>query len=246
MLTYMLMLLAAAAIAALVYRYDRYDREPWLLVLLTIGAGFLMMMGVGQIENAALRLLALPRDAYAQKAILVAVVEDAAKLLVVLAIARLAPKWFNDPLDGIIYGTLAGLGAGIEESLLYLSLSPLTLSTAGAEVTRLFAHALMGGLAGFAVGLGARPDADRKPRPLLVAACLALSVAVHFAWHWIAYQPKHVLTGRAAVMALMLALLIIWGVMVRLAARKSRRIFGRLDRIRHEHAVFGLRPARAG
>ena len=74
---------------------------------------------------------------------------------------------------------------------------------------------------------------------------MALSVAVHFAWDWIAYQPKSGVLGRAGVMALMLALLVIWGVMVKLAARKSQHVFGRIERIKREGAVFSLRPARA-
>ena len=40
-------------------------------------------------------------------------------------------------LDGLMYGTLGGLGMAIEESLMYLSFAPATVQTLGAEVDML-------------------------------------------------------------------------------------------------------------
>ena len=40
----------------------------------------------------------------------------------VVALALLIPSQFNDPMDGIIYGSLIGLGMAVLESIDYLNL----------------------------------------------------------------------------------------------------------------------------
>ena len=229
MLIYFAVAICAAALAFKVHRYDRFEREPWSMVLVALTIGFFAMKLAGAAEDSLLTHLRLPSDALAHKAIVVAVIEDSAKLLAVLLIACAFRRQFNDPLDGIIYGTLAGVGAAVEESLLYLSLATgPTLATLGAELTRLVAHSLMGGIAGFAVGIGARPDRARSRHPGLVATCLLASVALHFTWDFIAYQrTAHSPLLRAALMLLMLALILSWGALLAVAARRSGSIFTR-------------------
>ncbi len=224
-LIYIAIFACAAGLAWKIYRYDRFEKEPWLMLLLTVGLGFLLMKLVGVAEDEVLGRLHLAASAFAAKAVIVATLEDSAKLLVVLLIARFFPRQINDPLDGIIYGTFAGLGAAVAESLMYLSFAPTTFSTLGAELTRLFAHSLMGGVAGFAVGIGARPDRARIPHPLLVAGCLLVSVAVHFAWDVMAYQRAESVVHRAAPMLLMLGLIVIWGRLLASASRRSQKVF---------------------
>jgi len=226
MLIYIAIFACAAGLAWMIYRYDRFEKEPWFMLLLALGLGFIAMKLIGFAEDSVLAHLRLASNSYATKAAIVAVFEDGTKLLVVLLIARLFPRQINDPLDGIIYGTFAGLGTALAESLLYLSLSPTTLSTLGAELTRLFAHSLMGGVAGFAVGIGARPDRERKSRPALIVVCLLISICLHFSWDVIAYQrPGRSIVLRVALMLLMLSLMTIWGNLVAFAARRSGKIF---------------------
>lgn len=224
MLIYAATFILAAAIAWMIYRYDRFEKEPWFMVLLAIALGFGAMQLAGFAEDHFLDRLGL-HESFVKKAALVAGLEDMAKLLVVWLIARTFPSQVNDPMDGIIYGTFAGLGAALNESLLYLSLSPLTLSTLGTELTRLFAHSLMGGVAGFAVGIGARPDRGRIAHPLLVILCLLVSILVHFAWDFTAYHSTRTTLLRAGLMALMLTLMIVWGLLLSIASRSSERIF---------------------
>jgi len=60
-----------------------------------------------------------------------------AKVMVVSRLRRAAiltfsivlSREFNDPMDGLIYGRLIGLGMAVQESLLYLRLSPPTIQT---------------------------------------------------------------------------------------------------------------------
>ena len=228
MFIYIAVFACAAALAGLVHRYDRFEKEPLRMVLLALALGFVAMRLVGLAEDAILAYAHLTPEDRAQKAAIIAGIEDGAKLVAVLLIAVAFRKHINDPLDGIIYGTLVGLGAAIDESLLYLGLAGAlsALHTLATEFTRLVTHAMLGGVTGFAVGIGARPDRPRRTRPLLILACLLISVAIHFAWDVIAYRPEHhSIPVRLVLMGLMLWLICTWGMMMAVARRRSEMIY---------------------
>ena len=120
--------------------------------------------------------------------------------------------------------------------MMYLSLTPdKDAMTLGAEVVRLFAHALMGGLLGFAVGLTLHPQPRGAVGPtsnphkvVLPVLSVAAALIVHFCWDLIAYR-SHVAAGlRGVLMLLMLCLMLVWGAMVAYAMDLSRR-FMRAD-----------------
>ena len=226
-LIYVLMLACAVGLAAFIYRYDLYEKEPWYMAAFAVGMGFAAMWVAGVVEGYLLARLAVPRDQYAARAVVVAHVESMARVAMVLAAARLFRRRFADPLDGLMYGSLGGLGMAIEESLLYLSLAPPTPHTLGAEVVRLFAHSLMGGLVGFAVGQWVRPMSRPHPKPILTTGCLACAVLVHFSWDFIAYQNSHTAMLKLLPMLLMLALMLVWGGLVAYASEQAR---GKLPR----------------
>jgi RsiW-degrading membrane proteinase PrsW (M82 family) len=219
---YVLMLACAAGLAAFVYRYDLHEKEPWYMVILAVGMGFFVMWLAGMAEDVTLARLSIGRGQFAARAAVVAHIESIARVTMVLAVAWLFRSHFTDPLDGLMYGTLGGLGMAIEESLLYLSLAPATPHTLGVEVVRLFAHSLMGGLVGFAVGQWVRPMSRPHPKPILTAGCLAVAVLVHFSWDFIAYQASHRALLRLVPMLLMLALMLVWGGLVAYASEQAR------------------------
>jgi RsiW-degrading membrane proteinase PrsW (M82 family) len=230
MLVYATLFACAALMVLLVRRYDLYEREPWYMLLAAMALGALMMWGAGHVEDRLLEWLALPREEFATKAILVSLIEESGKLLVVVLIAVGFRRQFDDALDGIVYGTLGGLGMAIEESLAYLSLNPHNgAMTIGAEVVRLFAHALMGGLLGFAAGLVLRPPRGldeqirTRPKVALPATCVAVAVVVHFCWDYIAYHPHVEGAMRGILMLIMLCLMLAWGATVAHAMDLSRR-----------------------
>ena len=57
------------------------------------------------------------------------------RVAMVLSVAWLFRPRFTDPLDGLMYGTLGGLGMAIEESLLYVQ--PLYLQAEGGRIPEL-------------------------------------------------------------------------------------------------------------
>jgi RsiW-degrading membrane proteinase PrsW (M82 family) len=221
-LIYVLMLACAAGLAAFVYRYDLCHRERWYMVVLAVGLGFTFMWMAGAVEDIILSRIGVGRVGAAPKAAVVSACETSARVVMVFAVATLFRKRFTDPLDGLMYGTLGGLGMAIEESLLYLSFAPATANTLGAEVVRLFAHSLMGGLVGFSVGQWLRPNFRPRPRPVLTVGCLFVAVLVHFSWDYIAYQASRAALLKLVPMILMLALMLVWGGLVAYASEQMR------------------------
>jgi len=224
---YTLTILCAAFMVLWVYRADRHEREPWWAVIVALVTGFGFMWLIGQGDDFALDVLHLSHDEVAARAAVIALIEEGGKLLTVLFLANvLLRRQFNDPMDGLIYGRLAGLGMAVNESMLYLSLAPPTLQTLGMEIVRLFGHSLMCALIGFAIGIGARPGGrPRRSYPWLAVACLSLSTFFHFAWNLTAYAPRGGITERLVPMMVMLALMVLWRWLSDIAEAKSKEVF---------------------
>jgi RsiW-degrading membrane proteinase PrsW (M82 family) len=222
---YTLTIFFAAALVVWVYHYDSFEPEPWWAVIVAALTGFGVMWLLGFADDFAIRTLDLS-GSIIRKAATIALIEEGGKLFTVLLLAWvLLRKQFNDPMDGLIYGRIAGVGIAVQESLLYLSFSPPTLQTLGIEIVRLFAHSLMAALVGFAIGIGCRPDGRSKYHPRLILLCLALSTTMHFGWNVVAYSHKTDLLARLLPMGLMLAMMILWRWFCTIAQHKSRALF---------------------
>ena len=206
-------------------RYDLYEHEPIPLLGVAIGLGAGAMWLAGGVESWALsRAHGL---GVLEIAAVAAVTEEALKVLVVVVVALLAHREFDDPMDGVVYGSMAGLGAALEESLFYAAASP----TGGAwvpagELVRLWAHVVLGGIAGFSLGFWrSRP----RRAALATGVLLAVAIALHFAWDAIVLSvpgglPPTLAQSLAGV-GLMIASLILYGRLVTLASARSRRQF---------------------
>jgi hypothetical protein len=95
----------ALVAALLVYRYDLYDREPVALpaTAVLLGAGGMAL--AGRLETAT--FTRLPGGAVPLLALIASSLEEALKLVAVALLALLFRRVFNDPMDGIIYGSMA-------------------------------------------------------------------------------------------------------------------------------------------
>ncbi len=226
---YISLIVCAVLAAMLVYRYDMYEREPWYMLLVTAAIGAAAMWLMGYLEDLTLGLFGLAPRPVVIVVIVAATHEELARLAIVVGLALLAPKQFNDPMDGIIYGSMAGIGMAVTESIFYLDLwqwpGPLPPPT---EVIRLTGHLVMAGITGFAVGM-ARMSMPRWPAALL--GCLTVSIGLHFAWDWIALNAN--LAGHmqwwqtVAAITLMIAGILFYGVLVVIGADWSRQVFAR-------------------
>ncbi len=221
-------LVACAALAAgLIYRYDIYEREPWYMLLLASGLGFGAMAFMGVLEPWTLDRFGPPPRPDLVLSAVAATHEELARLVIVVVLALLLPSQFNDPMDGIIYGSIVGLGMAIEESLFYLDLD----STAGvllppAEIIRLCGHLVMGGITGFAVGMA---RFRMRGWPAAMAGCLFISMSLHLLWDWIAFAAARAGTmapwQTAAAVAIMITGIVIYGGLVMKASSWSKAMF---------------------
>jgi len=162
------------------------------------------------------------------------VTEEVPKLLVVAAVAFLARREFDDPMDGIVYGSMAGLGAALEESVFYVGLSPAKSAWLPAgEMVRLWAHVVLGGIVGFPLGFW---RGRRRRAALATGAALAVATALHFAWDAVVLSvpdpsPPDSIHSLLAV-AVMVGSLALYGRLVTLASTRSRQQFAPLSRRR--------------
>jgi RsiW-degrading membrane proteinase PrsW (M82 family) len=110
-------------VVALIWWIDRYDREPLHLVAMTFlwgaSAAPLMAVTVLPILERSLRgLEESPSMAWIGAGILTPLVEEFAKAVGVLLVVFFSNK-FDNPTDGVVYGTAAGLGFAVTENVLY-------------------------------------------------------------------------------------------------------------------------------
>ena len=190
-------------------RYRRWASEPWwLLAVAMVGGAAVMRIAqhwqFSVAERAGAAGLMLGRE---PEAVLAALSEEMGKFAVVVFIAVMWPRRFDDPFDGVLYGTAAGLGAAAVELIgnVGWGTRPIVTTTTAAGVWAwntaampsvsewigLGGHAIMGGLSGLGVGMVRGPRGEcaweRRARVAVAApAGLALGMAVHFGWDWVA------------------------------------------------------------
>ena len=229
MLLYATLLLCTCAIGAQVYRYDMYDREPPHAIILTLicGAISLHIAGLFQIWFMSWMGVAAAANFNLWMAFAAGTTEELGKISVVAFIALARPKWFNDPLDGAIYGAFAGLGAAVYESLLHLgfqSLEQLPDYLPAAEPIRLMGHLIMGGIGGFGVGFVLVIRSARRWRWLL--GCLAGAMALHTMWDVIAFEASdrgRMLPWHTVVSVLLMLIgMVTFRMLVRVGASRSK------------------------
>jgi RsiW-degrading membrane proteinase PrsW (M82 family) len=174
---------SAVLVGTLVYRYDLYDREPRPLVVATVVIGAGAMWLVNRVELFTLARVPSTSPPEIVLSAVASVEEELTRVAIVLLVALAARRHFNDPLDGLVYGSFAGLGMAIEESLYFVSVGGTPDFAAGAgQLVRLLGHVVLGGIAGFGLGV----LRFRLPRwPVFLFGCLALAIALHFTWDWI-------------------------------------------------------------
>jgi RsiW-degrading membrane proteinase PrsW (M82 family) len=220
---YVTVCFSAFLAAILVYRYDLYNREPWYMIALAAGIGFATMRLVAAVELWALGLV----EGQAAEAAVAAILEETARFAAVVVIASVFSRHFDDPMDGIIYGSIVGLGMAVEESLDFLQARRAPdLPLFPLELVRLLGHLVMGGISGFGVGMG-RTGMSRWRRALLLS--FAAAFALHFSWDWVALAAgdgaalSPLLT--VVAIAIMLTGLGVYGTLVVLGSRMSRAMF---------------------
>jgi RsiW-degrading membrane proteinase PrsW (M82 family) len=170
-----------AIYSLLIWWLDRYEKEPLWLVAVAFLWGSLPAIGLaiaGELGLAA-SLAGSPIDPSLAALGLAPLVEEPVKALALVGLFVFARGEFDDPLDGIVYGSLIGFGFSMTENLLYFL-------GAGTDLGALFwvrgvifglNHAFFTSIVGLALGA----VRYRRARALGVGAfCVGLALAIVF------------------------------------------------------------------
>lgn len=189
---YVLLLLLAITpgllISYYIIRLDKYDREPRVHLFLNFLAGMMVTFPVLEVEKAAAGL-GWDQPYNVGRTILfafvaVAMVEEGAKLLVLLLYPYSLRK-FNEPMDGIVYSVMVGMGFATLENILYAGSFGLQTILLRA-LTAVPAHGAFSIIMGYFVGSAKfRPRTQRAP---LILKGFLLVVLLHGAYDFFILQ----------------------------------------------------------
>jgi RsiW-degrading membrane proteinase PrsW (M82 family) len=136
-----------------IYRKDRYEPEPLHLIAWVFFLGALSVIPAACIE------LLFPEGVFSS-AVVAPVVEETTKFLVVFLAIYRHPE-FDEPMDGIVYATAAGLGFATIENILYVIEGGLSVGIVRA-IASVPGHVVFSCIWGFALGTAKfRPDNER-------------------------------------------------------------------------------------
>lgn len=227
----------------LVWKYDRYDREPLGLVLLNyfwgaIGAiilTFLLSSVLGNLLNILFSGFYVTDETYT--ILFAPIIEELTKGL--FLIITVQNKKFDNLTDGIVYGTAIGLGFGMTENFLYFVQNSNSLGTWVYVVTiRTLFSAVMHGLATgtFGAFIGSAKFKYGYKKYLIPGIGLLIAIIIHASWNSFVSFTSTILVG----IMFMLVTTIIFIVVFTLSISKERQIiFSELL----EESQNGLIPA---
>ncbi|MFO0835891.1 MAG: PrsW family glutamic-type intramembrane protease [Phycisphaerales bacterium] len=225
---YLTLALCAVAIGAMAWHYDMYVHEPLRMILLSVAMGAAFMWTAGRLQTWTIVHFAeqgriMPNVSLAS---LAGLTEEVAKLSVVLLLALFASRHVNEPIDGMMYGSFAGLGAALEESVWVLNLDhPNFLPLQ--EPVRLAGHLIFGGIGGFGVGL--LVTRARRAMPLTLLALFG-AATIHTLWDVVAFDAAEKFNAAKALrwyhtmggVVLMLSGMVVYRLLITNAVRRTR------------------------
>jgi RsiW-degrading membrane proteinase PrsW (M82 family) len=244
-LSWGLVILYAAPVAALIYLLDLYEREPIPLLVASFVWGAVAATTLSAIGNAGWGIVVArlggPEFASRWTAALTApFVEEILKGVGIVLIVLIARGEVDDVMDGFVYGALCGLGFAVVEDVFYF------IAVFGGDVrgvlqgffvrviaSGLYSHVLYTGLVGMAVGIVTTRRDDRPLRDRLRPAGLLAGAAIfgHLLWNSpiLEFFPPHPWEGSewflipvaTAVKGLPLLLFVVLA--IRLAHARERR-----------------------
>ncbi len=179
-----IVLLAVAPTALyswLLWRLDRYEREPVHLLLVTFIWGALPALLLAAVAELGIGGLAGRSLRPGFDATLVApLVEEPVKALALIGLFLFFRREFDGLLDGIVYGALVGFGFAMSENMLYFLANPDRLAAVWLLRSVIFGfnHAFYTSIVGIALGL-IRLDRRRWLGYAVLPAALVLAIVLH-------------------------------------------------------------------
>lgn len=201
LLSVALLILAAAPAAAAIHLFDQFERKPKSMIFIALLWGGVITVALASYANHhLLELLArvMPSAAFESwgSAIIAPLVEEPLKFAGLLVLFLLGWRRFTSPADGVVYGTLIGLGCQTVENHIYFVAAAASSAEGGpiAAVLQTFtervmlggllSHTLYAGLMGYGFAYAVtqtHPPRLRRYGPLGLSALAA--VLGHFLWN---------------------------------------------------------------
>ncbi len=201
----MLAILPGLAIAWFIYRMDKYEREKFFPLTFSFFLGMLITLPIMEAQKWFYYMgweqtqSLLP--AIFVSFILVSLTEESVKFLALL-FATAHKRYFNEPLDGIVYAVMISMGFATLENI-YYALEFGMPTTALRALTAVPAHAVFATMMGYYVGKAVfRPH--EKKRLLLRGWIVAF--AVHGIYDFFIIQEIYDALALLAILTLSISL----------------------------------------
>ncbi len=146
-----------------VYFRDKYEKEPFKLLLFSLLAGMIIVVPVIIVERLIMAFqppMNPLMDAGYNAFLVAALVEEAFKYLALFLIIWKSPE-FNEKFDGIVYAVFISLGFAAVENVLYVIDGGVKTGLIRA-ITAVPAHALFGVMMGYYFGIARMYSELRK------------------------------------------------------------------------------------
>ncbi|KAA9087307.1 PrsW family intramembrane metalloprotease [Microbacterium radiodurans] len=173
---------------------DRWEPEPPRLLWLALGWGAVAAVVIALGVDLLLRLVfgsaGDPVAAAFGSVVQAPIVEEIGKGLGVLLILVIGRRFFDGPVDGVVYGAMVGAGFAFTENILYFADALLSGGVAQVTVTFVlrgilspFAHVMFTAALGYSLGLAARRGARGAELIGPWAGGTAAAVLLHALWN---------------------------------------------------------------
>ena len=181
----------------LVLQLDRYEHEPWQVLVAAFLWGALVATFIAAISNDVIGAIVTAMVGEALGEVLASsavapIVEETAKGFALLLLYWIIRHEFDNVLDGIVYGSLVGIGFAMTENILYFGRTYLEDGLEGVQVLFYlrvilggFGHALYTGTTGAGLGF-ARVTRHTWLIPIVVPGAYVLAILQHAAWNFFA------------------------------------------------------------
>jgi protease PrsW len=207
-MTFALLLLAIApalAIVWFIYHKDRYEKEPlrylFLAFLIGVASVFPASYGADWMEAQMSGSIGTALEAFIYAFVVIALSEELVKFLFLrLYIYRKAA--FNEPIDGIVYGVMIGMGFACFENIFYVMDGGIRTA-----MIRMFtavpAHAVFGIVMGYYVG---KAKYTPEKRISFTAKAFLVPYLLHGCYDFLLFQDSYPLLGIGAFLGLLVAI----------------------------------------
>ena len=174
-------------IAYAMFRVDKYEREPTGPLLWCFGLGGALTVPTMEVEKYLFGYLAPLGDGvvalFLTAFVGLALNEELFKFAA-LRVGTFPWRFFNEPLDGIVYGVMVAMGFATVENMFYAHRFGLETVFTRA-FTAVPAHAVFAVVQGYFAGL-AKFDPERRIR--LLRRGLLFSIILHGTYDWLILQ----------------------------------------------------------